>query len=90
MKKFSFAVVLLFAMMVMFTGCVRPYDKPEYVEIGPNETAFVIPMFTDDGVKTEDQVHLNENVEFYQKNMVSSKLIQIPHKWIKTGRFARS
>ena len=90
MKKFSFAIALLFAMAVMFTGCVRPYDKPEYVEIGPNETAFVIPMFTDDGVKTEDQVHLNENVEFYQKNMVSSKLIQIPHKWIKTGRFARS
>lgn len=90
MKKFSFAIALLFAMAVMFTGCVRPYDKPEYVEIGPNETAFVIPMFTDDNVKTEDQVHLNENVEFYQKNMVSSKLIQIPHKWIKTGRFARS
>lgn len=90
MKKFSFAIALLFAMVTMFTGCVRPYDKPEYVEIGPNETAFVIPMFTDDNVKTEDQVHLNENVEFYQRNMVSSKLIQIPHKWIKTGRFARS
>lgn len=90
MRKFSFAVALLFAVMLSFTGCVRPYDKPEYVEIGPNETAFVIPMFTDDNVKTEDQVHLNENVEFYQRNMVSSKLIQIPHKWIKTGRFARS
>lgn len=47
-------------------------------------------MFTDENLKTEDQVHLNENVEFYKKNMVSSKLIQIPHKWIKTGRFARS
>ena len=47
-------------------------------------------MFTDENVKTEDQIHLNENVEFYQKNMVSSKLIQIPHKWIKTGRTARS
>lgn len=90
MKKFSFAVALLFAVMLSFTGCIRPYDKPEYVEVGPNETAFVIPMFTDDNVKTEDQVHLNENVEFYQKNMVSSKLIQIPHKWIKTGRTARS
>lgn len=90
MKKLSFVFALLIAMTVSFTGCVRPYDKPEYVEVGPNETAFVIPMFTDGNVKTEDQVHLNENVEFYQKNMVSSKLIQIPHKWIKTGRFARS
>lgn len=88
MRKLSF-VALLFA-VVMFTGCIRPYDKPEYVEVGPNETAFVIPMFTDENVKTEDQVHLNEGVDFYQKNMVSSKLIQIPHKWIKTGRFANS
>lgn len=90
MKKLSFVFALLVAMTVSFTGCVRPYDKPEYVEVGPNETAFVIPMLTDKNVKTEDQVHLNENAEFYQKNMVSSKLIQIPHKWIKTGRFARS
>lgn len=88
MRKLSF-VALLFA-VVMFTGCVRPYDKPEYVKVGPNETAFVIPMFTDESVKTEDQVHLNEGVDFYQKKMVSSKLIQIPHKWIKTGRFANS
>lgn len=90
MRKILFALTLLAAVMVSFTGCVRPYDKPEYVEVGPNETAFVIPMFTDENLKTEDQVHLNENVEFYKKNMVSSKLIQIPHKWIKTGRFANS
>lgn len=90
MRKILFALTLLAAVMVSFTGCVRPYDKPEYVEVGPNETAFVIPMFTDENLKTEDQIHLNENVEFYKKNMVSSKLIQIPHKWIKTGRFARS
>lgn len=89
MRKLSF-LALLVAVVLSFTGCIRPYDKPEYVEIGPNETAFVIPMFTDETVKTEDQVHLNEGVEFYQKNMVSSKLIQIPHKWIKTGRFANS
>lgn len=89
MRKLSF-LALLIAVVLSFTGCIRPYDKPEYVEIGPNETAFVIPMFTDENVKTEDQVHLNEGVEFYQKNMVSSKLIQIPHKWIKTGRFANS
>lgn len=90
MRKILFALTLLAAVTVSFTGCVRPYDKPEYVEVGPNETAFVIPMFTDENLKTEDQVHLNENVEFYKKNMVSSKLIQIPHKWIKTGRFANS
>lgn len=78
------------AFIAMTTSCVRPYDKPEYVEVGPNETAFVIPMFTDTNVKTEDQVQVNENVDFYKQHMVSSKLIQIPHKWIKTGRTPRS
>ena len=67
MKKLLFIFALLVAMTVSFTGCVRPYDKPEYVEVGPNETAFVIPMFTDENVKTEDQVQLNENVEFYRR-----------------------
>lgn len=89
MKK-SFLLTVLLLVSTFFVGCVRPYDKPEYVEVGPNETAFVIPMFTDVNVKTEDQVQLNnETVEFYKKNMVSSKLIQIPHKWIQTGRFVR-
>lgn len=89
MKK-SFLLTILLLVSTFFVGCVRPYDKPEYVEVGPNETAFVIPMFTDVNVKTEDQVQLNnETVEFYKKNMVSSKLIQIPHKWIQTGRFVR-
>lgn len=89
MKK-SFLLTVLLLVSTFFVGCVRPYDKPEYVEVGPNETAFVIPMFTDVNVKTEDQVQLNnETVEFYKKNMVSSKLIKIPHKWIQTGRFVR-
>lgn len=89
MKK-SLLLTVLLLVSTFFVGCVRPYDKPEYVEVGPNETAFVIPMFTDVNVKTEDQVQLNnETVEFYKKNMVSSKLIQIPHKWIQTGRFVR-
>ena len=89
MKK-SFLLTVLLLVSTFFVGCVRPYDKPEYVEVGPNETAFVIPMFTDVNLKTEDQVQLNnETVEFYKKNMVSSKLIQIPHKWIQTGRCVR-
>lgn len=84
--KRLFLSFLMVAFIAMITSCVRPYDKPEYVEVGPNETAFVIPMFTDTNVKTEDQVQVNENVDFYKQHMVSSKLIQIPHKWIKTGR----
>lgn len=88
MLKTKLIPVAIVSILFGFTSCIKPYDEPEYVEVGPNETAFVIPMFTDELTKTEDQVQLNnETVEFYKKSMVSSKLIQIPHKWIKTGRF---
>lgn len=71
MKKGFLSFLMVLFLAVSFTSCVRPYDKPEYVEVGPNETAFVIPLFTDSKVKTEDQVQLNaETAEFYQKNMV--------------------
>lgn len=94
MKKLSFAIIGLL-IVAMFTSCVRPYDKPEYVEIGPNETAFVVPMFTGKDanggkVATTDQVQINENEEYFKNKQVSQKLIQIPHTWIKTGRFTRS
>lgn len=87
--KNKFFIVLVIGIVTMFTSCWRPFDKPEFVEVGPNETAFVIPMFTDSSVKTEDQMQVNENAKFYADKMVSSKLIQIPHKWIQTGRFPR-
>lgn len=87
--KNKFFIVLVIGIVTLFTSCIKPFDKPEFVEVGPNETAFVIPMFTDSTVKTEDQVQLNENANYYAERMVSSKLIQIPHKWIQTGRFPR-
>ncbi len=91
MDKIKIFVTSLVVIAVLtLTSCIRPYDKPEYVEVGPNETAFVIPMFTDVNIKTEDQVQVNENVNYYKDKMVSSKLIQIPHKWIQTGRFPKS
>lgn len=90
MRKSLFAVFGLLFMVMSLTSCIRPYDKPEYVEVDPNETAFVIPLFTDNKTKTEDQVQLNADKAFYEQCMVSSKLIQVPHKWIQTGRLANT
>ena len=64
------------------TGCVKPYDEPEFVEIKPNQTAFVIPL---EG-KTSDQGKF-ESEELLKKAQVATKRIEIPHKWVKTGRF---
>lgn len=85
MKKLLFVLI---GVVILLTSCVRPYDRPEYVEVGPNETAFVIPMFTDETLKTEDQVQVHaEDATYYQKCIANSKLIRIPHKWIQTGRW---
>ena len=50
MKKL-FVLMFAFIAMVMFDSClfIRSYDKPEYVQIDTNETAFVIHLFAEDG-----------------------------------------
>lgn len=80
-KKILIPAVLTVGMLTM-TGCVKPYDTPEFVEIKPNQTAFVIPL---EG-KTSDQGQF-ESEEFLKKAQVATKRIEIPHKWIQTGRF---
>ena len=75
--------------LIVFLFCIRPYDKPTFAEVESNETAFLIPLFSDNGTKTEDQVKIDSE-KYYQEHMVQDKLFQIPHKWIKTGRWVRS
>jgi hypothetical protein len=83
MKKKVIPFVLVAGLsMSTLTGCVKPFDKPEYVEVKPNQTAFVIPL---EG-KTSDQGKF-ESEEFLKNAQVATKRIQIPHKEIKKGRF---
>lgn len=62
---------------------MKPYDKPEFVEVKPNQTAFVIPLVG----STSDQGKF-ESEKFLKDAQVATKRIQIPHEWIKTGRGA--
>lgn len=84
-------ISILFAVVVpfFFMGCIRPYDKPSFAEVESNETAFLIPLFNEVGSSTADQVKVDSE-KYYQNHMVQDKLFQIPHKWIKTGRFNNS
>jgi hypothetical protein len=84
MKKIVFGLFAIIAMCFMSTSClfIKPYDKPEYVSIGTNETAFLIDQFADD--KSENgQVKVNGDADY---RFVNSKLVKIGHKWVKTGR----
>lgn len=74
-------VALALATLFMLSSCIKPYQKPVYVEVENNVTAYVIPLEGDTG----NQVKLNSK-EFYEKHKVSLKRIEIPTRWNQTGR----
>lgn len=75
-------VVLVLLTLVLATSCMRvPYNKPEFVEIKSNETAFLVPLVG----KTSSQAEFMSE-DYLRENMVATKRVQIPHEWIQTGR----
>jgi regulator of protease activity HflC (stomatin/prohibitin superfamily) len=85
MKNFKriFMLVALFAVVCFcFTGCVKPYDKPEFQDISPSQSAFLVPLVGDSSNQNafESEAMLNEN-------KVATKQVQIPHRWVQTGRW---
>lgn len=74
-------VLACLAFIVLGTGCMRPYNTPEYVEVNTSETAFVIP-FEGDG---KDQARFDSEA-YLEQRKVAAKRIEIPHRWNQTGR----
>lgn len=81
MKKIIALLLTLVMCLTLFTGCRKPYDKPEFVTIEPHQTAFLIPLIGD----TTNQASF-ESEEMLMQAKVSTKEIQIPHRWVQTGR----
>ncbi len=86
MKKINVVkIVALVALMVMicstFIGCRKPYDKPEFVTIEPSQTAFLVPLVGD----SSNQASF-ESEDLLLQAKVATKEIQIPHRWVQTGR----
>lgn len=82
-NKVVLPTVLVAGIALSGCGIIKPYEKPKFVEIEPNQTAFVIPL---EG-KTSDQGQF-QSLEFLEKNQVAAKRIQIPRTWYKTGRLS--
>jgi len=79
MKKLSFAISII----ALATGCYRrPYQEEKYIDINPNETAFVIPL--EQGTKS-DQKQL-KSIEYLEQKKVATKRIYTPTLWHQTGR----
>ncbi len=80
MKKFLVVIGVLL-LLASLTSCQKPFDKPEFIDIGTNETAFVVPLT---GATSDQKAFMS--IEYLEKNMVATKRIQISHEWVQTGR----
>lgn len=80
MKKSLIVLVLVSALLVL-SGCVKPYQKEKFVEIEPNQSAFVVPLEGD----TADQGKF-ESVDYLKDKQVATKRVKVPTRWRKTGR----
>ena len=79
--KFFVMFSILVAICFSFTSCRRPYDKPEFQNIEASQTAFLIPLVGD----TTDQSAFDSE-ELLLEAKVATKEVQIPHRWVQTGR----
>ena len=81
MKKFIALALVLVMVCCCFTGCRKPYDKPEFVTIEASQTAFLIPLVGDTTTQSAF-----ESEELLNEAKVATKEIQIPHRWVQMGR----
>lgn len=82
MKKIlTLTLITILVLTSMFLTSCRPYDVPEFVTIEPSQTAFLIPLVGN----TSDQASF-ESEELLMQAKVATKEIQIPHRWVQTGR----
>src|SRR5215469_7749170 len=83
MKRMMIFVLFCLALVFIGTsGCVRSYDRPEYVEIDTSETGFLIPLEGD----TAEQVRF-QSVDYLNQHKVATKRVQITHRWSQEGRW---
>lgn len=80
MKKII-ALILTLAMCLSLCVCRRAYDVPEFVTIEPSQTAFLIPLVGD---TTDQSAFASEDL--LNEHKIATKEVQIPHRWVQTGR----
>lgn len=79
--KLMLLVAMMLVVLCSFAGCRKPYDTPEFVTIEASQTAFLIPLVGD----TSNQGAF-ESEALLLEAKVATKEIQIPHRWVQTGR----
>jgi SPFH domain / Band 7 family len=90
MRKFTViaGILAVAALPVLATAAimsVRPYDVPEFVEVGASESAFLIPLEGD----TANQAAFH-SVKFLEEKKIATKRVQITHRWQQMGYLPRT
>lgn len=83
-KKTSLITIIIIIVIILIPiGLIscRPYDKPEIVTIEPSQTAFLVPYIG----QTSNQTSFSSE-EYLKQLKISTKQVQIPHRWIQQGR----
>ncbi len=79
MKQSVFFAMII--AVITFSSC-GPYKKPRYVNIGTNETAFLIPL----EAGNKDGQKMLRSIEYLEQKKVSTKRVYIEQTQISTGR----
>jgi len=81
MKIKKIISLMFLAVVAMYaTGC-KPYMQPKFEDVGPSETAFVIPLEGDATTQTKMQ-----SEDMLRQHMVSAKRIQVSQREVSVGR----
>jgi len=81
----KWTVLVALGTMSILSGCVRPYDTPEYAEIDTSETGFLIPLEGNSGNQAKFQ-----SEQYLRELKVAAKRVQITHRWSQEGRLPNS
>lgn len=80
MKKTIFLAIGI--LMLTMNSCMGPYKQQKWVNVGTNETAFMIPL--EQG--TKDGQKMLKSVDYLEQKKVATKRVYIDQIQISTGR----
>ena len=72
-------------LVFLTSGCMKPFDTPEYKEIDTSETGFLIPLEGDSVSQAKFQ-----SEDYLKQRKVAAKRVQITHRWSQEGRLPNS
>ena len=81
--KNKYITLLIGITVLASAGCVKPVEPKTLATAESNETMFVIPL---QGENKDNQA-LFDSAAYLNQKKVAAKEIQIPYRWLQTGRW---